>query len=102
MATGANSDIIVDFEIGVDTIDSVNAVSAQNVVQAGAAATLDEASVQAVLNDTTFAANGAATFTSGARTFVAMNDSVAGYQQSNDAVVEITGFTGDLAALAIV
>ncbi|MEL6380920.1 MAG: calcium-binding protein, partial [Cyanobacteria bacterium J06626_18] len=97
-----NSDVIRGFEIGVDTIDSVNAVSAANVVQAGAVATLDEPGVQAVLNDTTFVANGAATFISGTRTFVAMNDGVAGYQQSSDAVVEITGFTGDLAALEIV
>jgi Ca2+-binding RTX toxin-like protein len=33
-------------------------------------------------------------FSNGSRTFIALNDDVAGYQQSNDAIIEITGYIG--------
>ena len=94
-------DIITDLAIGTDIIDSVTAVSASNVIQAGNAAALNEASIQAVLTTASFTANGGATFTVASRTFLALNDNVAGYQQSNDALIEITGYTGDLTNLAI-
>ena len=94
-------DIIADLVIGTDIIDGINAVSASNVVQAGDAATLNEAGIQSILSAASFAANGAATFTSNSRSFLTLNDSVAGYQQGSDAVIEITGFSGDLANLAI-
>ena len=94
-------DVITDLAIGTDTIEGVTAVSADNVQQLGAVATLNEAGLQAVLTETSFAANGAATFTSGTRNFLALNDGVDGFQVTSDAVIEITGFTGNLADLAI-
>ncbi len=94
-------DIITDFVVGIDIIDGPNAVVASNVVQAGTVATLNEAGIQAVLNETAFVANGAATFTINSRDFLALNDAVIGYQQSSDALIEITGYSGDLADLAI-
>ncbi|MDM3854792.1 MAG: bluetail domain-containing putative surface protein [Aphanizomenon gracile PMC649.10] len=30
------------------------------------------------------------------RTFVVINDSIAGFQQNNDAIIEVTGLTGNL------
>lgn len=94
-------DRITDFAIGTDRIESINAVSASNILQLGNAASLDEAGLQAVLEASSFAANGAATFSFDARDFLALNDGIAGYQVSSDALIEITGFTGNLAALAI-
>ena len=94
-------DIITDLTIGTDRIDSVNAVSASNVIQAGNVANLDEAGIQMELTIESFAVNAAATFTVGSRTFLALNDSTAGYQQNSDALIEITGYTGDLANLEI-
>ena len=95
-------DIITDLVIGTDQIDSLNAVSAASVLQASDAATLDEANIQAILAEDFFSAGGAATFTSNSRTFLALNDSAAGYQQASDALIEITGYSGDLANLEIV
>jgi hypothetical protein len=36
------------------------------------------------------------------RTFLAINDSIAGFQQDKDAIIEITGFSGKLTDLAII
>ena len=94
-------DVITDLTIGTDIIDGVNTLSAAEVVQAGNVATLDVAGIQTVLTAGSFAANGAATFSFGSRDFLALNDTVAGYQQATDGLVEITGYTGDLANLAI-
>jgi len=54
-----------------------------------------------VLTDSAFVADGAATFGFGARTFLALNDGLAGFQEAADAVIEITGYSGSLADLAI-
>jgi hypothetical protein len=55
---------------------------------------------------TAFAASGAATFTYGsgpsARTFLALNNGTAGFSATTDGIVEITGFSGSLATLAVV
>ena len=96
-----NFDTITDLVIGTDIIDSLTTVDAANVVQTGEVATLDEAGVQAVLTTESFVADGAATFTLGSRDFLALNDGTAGFQISSDAVIEITGYTGDLGNLAI-
>ena len=54
------------------------------------------------MNATDFAANFAAQFTFGSgsttRTFVAINDAVAGFNQATDAIVEVTGLTGTLSS----
>ncbi|MGF1522907.1 MAG: bluetail domain-containing putative surface protein [Leptolyngbyaceae cyanobacterium] len=94
-------DVITDLAIGTDIIDSVNPVSAANVQQLGDAASLNEAGLQAVLTSSSFAANRAATFTLGSRSFLAINDSVEGYQTASDAIIEITGFSGNLVNLDI-
>ncbi|MDJ0716024.1 MAG: chondroitinase-B domain-containing protein [Prochloraceae cyanobacterium] len=96
-------DIITDLQIGTDIIDGKFAVSATDLAQLGTVATLDESGIAAVLTNTAFSANSAATFTFGPnRTFLAINDDVAGFSGANDAVIEITGYTGDLNKLQIV
>jgi serralysin len=44
------------------------------------------------------------TFGSGAtqRTFLAVNDSLAGYDNTRDQIIEITGLTGSLATLVVI
>ncbi|MEO1004732.1 MAG: bluetail domain-containing putative surface protein [Cyanobacteria bacterium J06638_38] len=94
-------DTITDLEIGTDKINGVYAVNASGVAQLAAVEMLDEASIQAVLTEAEFVAKGAATFTYDNQTFLALNDQVAGYSAADDALIEITGFAGSLADLAI-
>ena len=99
-------DRITDLTIGQDKIDGPKTVSSTQLQKLGAVNTLDQAGLQGVLTSTKFVANGAATFTyvdNGAtRTFVAMNDGIAGFDVTKDAVVEITGYSGLLTNLSIV
>jgi Ca2+-binding RTX toxin-like protein len=95
-------DHIRDLEIGIDKINGVNSVDRSDVAKLGAIATFDETGIQAILTTDSFIANKAATFTFEERTFVALNDSSAGYVATNDQLTEITGFTGSLDDLAII
>ncbi|PHM07789.1 bluetail domain-containing putative surface protein [Nostoc sp. 'Peltigera malacea cyanobiont' DB3992] len=99
-------DAIEDLKIGEDKIDSIHAVSAADLVQLGAVVSLNFADVQTVLTSSDFLAKGAATFTLGTgtqqQTFLALNDDVNGFSALTDAVVEITGYKGNLANLAVV
>ena len=62
----------------------------------GTVATLDTTGITAKLTNTTFAANAAAQFSFGSRTFVAINDTIAGFDPTKDAIIEVTGLTGTL------
>ena len=100
-------DRITDFAIGTDSFDGVYAVTAANLnkLRLGGAM-LTSASIDNLLSAATFKASGAAAFTfgkgAGLRTFVALNDATAGFQAGNDNIVEITGYSGTLANLAII
>jgi hypothetical protein len=58
-----------------------------------------------VLNNQTFGADRAATFTLGSgsssRTFLALNDNQSGFQANFDSIIEITGYSGNLNNLTI-
>jgi serralysin len=99
-------DRLTDFQIGIDSLDGPIAVTAANVREFGAVASLDAAAIAAVLTSTTFLANRAASFTLGSeaetRTFVALNNGQNGYQANLDSIIEITGYSGNLTDLAIV
>ena len=106
-------DRIYDLEIGKDRIDGVNAVNAAKVKELRRARSLDEAGIQdllgaegSVIGRRNFSANQAATFSimSGnlTRTFLAINNEVAGYNANDDTLIEITGFRGGLRNLAII
>jgi hypothetical protein len=102
----ANYDRITDFAIGTDKLNAPTAVSARNLKELGPVSAFDLTGISALLTATSFAANRAASFsfadTAGTRTFLAMNDATAGFSATNDAIVEITGFSGSLANLALV
>ena len=59
-------------------------------------ATLNTAGIAARLTNTVFTANSAAQFTFGSRSFVAINDGIAGFNSTTDAIIEVTGLTGTL------
>lgn len=98
-------DTIVDLSIGLDKIKGVSTVAAGSISQLSAVGTLDESGIAAVLDTTSFVAEGAAVFTFGSgnteQTFLALNDEVSGFQASNDSIIEITGFSGSVSDLAI-
>jgi hypothetical protein len=105
-STLANFDRITDFTIGTDIFDGPTAVSAANINKLGSVAALDAQSISTVLTSSYFAANKAATFSyadpSGTlRSFLALNNGVAGFSASTDAIVEITGYIGSLNNLQI-
>ncbi|MBW4641514.1 MAG: VCBS repeat-containing protein [Goleter apudmare HA4340-LM2] len=94
-------DRITDLLIGTDFIDGPNAVSAANLAKLGAVTALTQAGISAVLTSSSFVANGVATFSFGTRTFLALNDGTDGFLETSDALIEITGFSGNLNNLAI-
>jgi Ca2+-binding RTX toxin-like protein len=94
-------DHITDLEIGTDQILAPAAVAATAIVHAESIDALNEASIQQLLPNDLLVSLGAATFTFGDRTFVVLNDGQAGFQAKQDAVIEITGYTGELTDLAI-
>lgn len=101
LLSGLGPDRIRDLKIGTDLIGGPNAVAAADVVQAGEVSRLSTRAIRRVLTADTFVANGAATFTVGRRTFLALNDSRPGFQPDGVAIINITGYTGNLADLAI-
>jgi hypothetical protein len=106
-STLANFDRITDFTIGTDILDGPTALSATNINKLGTVAALDSQSFSTVLTSQSFLANKAATFSyadpSGiSRSFIALNDGVAGFSASNDAIIEITGYIGSLNTLQII
>ena len=93
-AGGTKFESVSDFVVGTDKFDiSMVPTAIQTLGQASA---LNPTAIGSLLSSTNFLANGVATFSyasSGTtRTFIAFNDSVAGFNLSTDAVVEITGF----------
>ncbi|KST69264.1 chondroitinase-B domain-containing protein [Mastigocoleus testarum] len=94
-------DRITDLQIGIDTIDGPQAVSASEITQLGNANSLDASDIKAVLTKDIFTENKAAIFTLGNRTFLAFNDGNAGFSEINDGVIEITGYKGKLSELEI-
>ena len=57
---------------------------------------MDNAGINEKLSAANFGANFAVSFTFGSRTFVAINDATAGFSQTTDAIIEVTGLTGTL------
>jgi hypothetical protein len=112
-AYGANSDSlrasfdrITDFVIGTDSIDASRASGALGASK-GTVSALTAAGISAVLTNNTFsAATNAAWFTFGTgaaqRTFLALNDGTRGFSGSTDAIIEMTGVTGNMNTLTVI
>lgn len=94
-----NMDRIVDLSAGQDTLVSHTAVN--NLMNAGTLANLQAGTISAALNATNFGANAGAAFSAEGRTFVVLNDGVAGFDAATDTIVEVTG-AGDLTGLTII
>jgi hypothetical protein len=98
-------DHITDFVIGTDVIDAPLPVGKESLKQLGAVRSLDQRGISKILSKKIFTANGAATFTYGSggavRTFLALNDNKSGFSRANDAIIEITGFSGNLTDLSV-
>ena len=87
-------------------MDGPNSVAVADIKQLGdVGSSLTSDSITALLTATNFLASGASTFTfgsgAGLRAFIALNDATAGYSSTLDGIIEITGYTGTLASLAI-
>ena len=84
---------ITDFVVGQDSLDL--AVTPQNgsFTIHGSLSALTTSSISTLLNSNMFLTNGAATFSYGARQFIAFNDATSGYNSATDAIIEITGFS---------
>jgi hypothetical protein len=116
-STRSTSDHITDFAINSDKIDLLtqtgNAMSAPSSFSRAANSTVT--TLQNLVNQVFTDANGAITGNQGlgvnsaalvqvttgaiAGTYLVINDSTAGFQSSNDLLINITGFTGTLPAL---
>ena len=99
-------DKITDFAVGSDRIDAPTSVKSSNVKQLGRLGKLTNKRISNLLTNETFKAKHAATFTlgngGGTRTFLALNDKSGGFNAKRDGLIEITGFSGNLANLAII
>jgi hypothetical protein len=98
---GPGPDHIRNLKIGTDSVGGPIAVPAGRVVQAGPVAKLTTREIRRVLTPKVFAANRAATFNVGKRTYLALNNNKAGFQARRVALIDITGYSGNLANLAI-
>lgn len=101
--TAPRYDRIRDLVIGTDTITMATAFAAPAgfISHRGTASALSEAAIATLLPTTNFAAAFSLGSGTTSRSFLVLNDSVAGYQAATDGLIEITGFSGNLGGLAI-
>ena len=87
--------------------DAPSAVATDLILNTGIAQGLDSDSLRHHLSADRFPANSAAFFTTihpftGLRTFLALNDRVAGYSATSDAVIEMSGYVGEFSDLLVI
>ena len=104
--SGTTVDKVTSLVTSEDRFDSPLRTTSVVPTSAGSVTSLSTTAIASLLKPNRFSANGASTFTfgtgSGRRTFLGINDGVAGYQAANDAIIEITGYTGSLGSLLVV
>ena len=96
-STARTFETITDFQVGLDSVDAPG-TTVRNVKVLGAVTALTDTAIGALLNASSggsanFAGDGASIFSFGTRTFLAINNSVATYSATADAIAEITGFS---------
>jgi len=84
---------VTDFVIGQDNFEVSTVPPAGSFKNLGAVSYLTTSAITSLLSTSNFQANGAATFTYGSRTFIAFNNSSAGFSASTDAIIEMTGYS---------
>ncbi|MDB9492846.1 hypothetical protein PN478_20305, partial [Dolichospermum circinale CS-534/05] len=96
---------------GIDSIKDFNSAETDRFVVSTARSVFNTVSGVTGLNATAignalttnnFGADAAALFTIGSKSYVAINDSTAGFSATNDAIVEITGYKGTLSTSSFV
>ncbi|MBE9220078.1 beta strand repeat-containing protein [Dolichospermum flos-aquae] len=98
----AGIDSIKDFNNSTET-DRFVVSTARSVFNTVSGVTgLDATAIGNALTTTNFGANAAALFTIGSKSYVAINDSTAGFSATSDAIVEITGYKGTLSTSSFV
>ena len=102
----AKYDWITDLSIGVDRIDGPFSISSADIRNAGTVTALTESNLQGILKSTIFKAKGACTFQydkgNSTLTFLALNDTTPGFDAASDAIINITGYSGNLNSLTII
>jgi Ca2+-binding RTX toxin-like protein len=91
-----NFDVITGFNANAGNDLFLISTARAGFSNAGAVASLNTSDITAKLTTTNFAANFAAQFTFGSRTFVAINNATAGFSATTDSIIEVTGLTGTL------
>ncbi len=92
----AGYDAITDFNASEDSL--IVSALPSIFTQAGSVTNLTQTAIGAKLTTANFVdSQYVAQFNLGSRTFVAINDAIAGFQSGNDAIVEVTGLVGTLA-----
>ncbi|MBD1215586.1 MAG: hypothetical protein H9534_23315 [Dolichospermum circinale Clear-D4] len=98
----AGIDTIKDFNNSTET-DRFVVSTARSVFNTVSGVTgLNATAIGNALTTSNFGANAAALFTIGSKSYVAINDSTAGFSATNDAIVEITGYKGTLSTSSFV
>jgi Ca2+-binding RTX toxin-like protein len=90
-------DVITDFNATVGNDLFLVSTTRSVFSNVGSVTTLNTAGITAKLTTANFDSNYAAQFSFGSRTFVAINDDIAGFDANKDAIIEVTGLTGTLA-----
>lgn len=96
---GQENNLIIE---NIGNLDSANNIVVNLndigvVNQFGSVDSLEETSIQSVITDSNFPANSSGIFSVDSQTYLAINDSVAGYSLSSDIIVNITGIEGTIA-----
>ncbi|MCC5624391.1 bluetail domain-containing putative surface protein [Nostoc sp. CHAB 5715] len=89
-------DVINNFNANAGNDLFLVSTARAGLLNAGSVTTLNAAGIGAKLTTASFRANFAARFTFGSRSFVAINDTTAGFNANTDAIIEVTGLTGTL------
>ena len=100
-------DVITDFDMSVDRIDAPYPVSSDQIFVTGIAPGLDSDSLREHLDSARFPSGSAAFFTVidgyvGMRSLLALNNSVPGFSSDTDAIIDVTGYVGEVSDLLVI
>ena len=99
VAAGFAFDVIEDLEIGSDAILAPVAIDAEDIRDFGTLRQFSPRAASEFLAE--LDANEGAILEFNSRDFLVINDATAGFNVRNDAVIEITGFSGNIDELAV-
>ena len=95
----ADFDVITDLDIGRDRLNAPTAISAANINDFGNLTEFTETAITDLL--ASLNGDSGAIFEFDSRTFMVINNDIAGFDVANDALIEITNYTGNIKDLVI-